>query len=94
MASGHIEPEIIRPQFDSDGVVDSLHFLAARTDSVARHLTRLIVMPICNEQTHHYDGYVFVCTVVTLCIRYVQRHALPPRGATIGIGMRGTVHSG
>ena len=45
VASGHIDPEMIRPQLESDGVVDSLRFLAARTDSVARHLMRLIVMP-------------------------------------------------
>ena len=45
VASGHIDQEMIRPQLESDGVVDSLRFLAARTDSVARHLMRLIVMP-------------------------------------------------
>ena len=45
IASGHIEQDMIHPQSVHDGVIDSLRFLATRTDSLARHLLRLIVMP-------------------------------------------------
>ena len=45
IASGHIEQDMIHPQSLHDGVIDSLRFLATRTDSLARHLLRLIVMP-------------------------------------------------
>ena len=45
LASGHIDLEIIHPQSRPDGVIDSLRFLAGRTDITARLLMRLIVMP-------------------------------------------------
>jgi len=45
VASGHIDPEMICPQSEPDGVVDSRRFLASRTDETARHLLRLMVMP-------------------------------------------------
>ena len=45
VASGHIDPGAISPQYESNGIIDSLRFLAARTDNISRHLLRLIVMP-------------------------------------------------
>ena len=45
VATGHIDREFIRPQSESNGVIDSLRFLASRTDSTAGRLMRLIVMP-------------------------------------------------
>ena len=45
VASGHIDPGTISPQYESNGIIDSLRFLAARTDSMSRHLLRCIVMP-------------------------------------------------
>ena len=45
VAAGHIDRDLFRAQSESSGVIDSLRFLASRTDSMARHLIRLIVMP-------------------------------------------------
>ena len=45
ISSGHIERDMIHTQSVHDGVIDSLRFLATRTDSLAHHLLRLIVMP-------------------------------------------------
>ena len=46
VASGKIDPETIHPKQQPDGVIDSLRFLAGRTDSLARQLFRLIVLLI------------------------------------------------
>ena len=45
LSSGYIEKSMICPPFESDGVTDSLRFLAARSDGMSRRLLRLIVMP-------------------------------------------------
>ena len=45
VASGFIDSEMIRPRSQPDGLIDSLRFLAASTDSTARLLMRLLVMP-------------------------------------------------
>ena len=49
VAAGHIDQDMIHAQLEQDGVVDSLRYLASRTDVLARHLLRLIVMPWLQE---------------------------------------------
>ena len=53
-----------RPHFESNRVVDSLRFLAARTGSVARHLIRLIAMPHLQRADSDLWCYEFVFTPV------------------------------
>ena len=49
VAAGHIDKDVICAQLEQDGVVDSLRYLSSRTDVLARHLLRLIVMPWLQE---------------------------------------------